>query len=476
MQIIHSASHNTQETWSNVTSTLLFFLLIAFTLLPGTTMNTGIAMAGTEATGVDVYFFYSDTCPHCHAEMGLMQALAENNTDITIHFHEVSRDAEIWETFRNTHKITSSSIPRTVIGEMSFIGYSATADGLHYSEPFQGYQGNASQIIKAIEKELGHKVKLGESFIRPVGADRILPLGWPLVLPLLYCISYFIFRKKLADPQRRRLWLGGLAAIAIIAGFMLLSTVSETEIQTFAERLPYPLFVVTIALADGFNPCAFTVLIILLSLLTHTKGRRDMALIGFTFIATSAVMYFLFIMLMVIAGSYFIEQYGRTIMIILGVIVAIAGCINIKDYFFLHQGFSLGLSAKQQKEFGRKASAIVRDLKKGSGKLHLAVGATIFLAVFVNIIELGCTAMLPMVYMTTLVNRFDSYAGYSFWTAVYAVVYIAPLLLILINFIYFFTSIRISETTGRLLKLAAGSFMLFFGLIMIFRPNLLLFG
>lgn len=475
MHFNNLANTGKQEADEKFMKASLLGLFIFFALLFSTLIQVGVSVAGSRAAEVDVYFFYSDTCPHCHEQMGLMQALAEHNDDVAIHFHEVSRDTAIWKTFRETKMITSSSVPRTFIGEMSFIGYSATGDGLHYSKPFQGYQGNATQIIKAIEKELGHNVKLGESFARPAAADRFLPVGWPLVIPLVYCLSYFIFRNRLREPQRQRLWLGGLAAITILAGFLLLSAFSELEIQTFAENLPYPLFVATIALADGFNPCAFTVLIILLSLLTHTRGRRDMVLIGGIFIVTSAVMYFLFIMIMVIAGSFFIEQYGRTIMIILGAIVAIAGGINIKDYYFLHQGFSLGLSPKQQASFGRKASAIVHDLKRGSGKLYIAAGATILLAIFVNIIELGCTAMLPVVYMTTLVNRFDSYGAYSFWTAVYAVVYIIPLLMILGNFIYFFTSIRIKEETGRLLKLVAGSFMLFFGLIMIFKPTLLIF-
>ena len=91
-------------------------------------------------------------------------------------------------------------------------------------------------------------------------------------------------------------------------------------------------------------------------------------------------------------------------MVLLGIIVSVAGLINIKDYFYLHHGFSLGLSSEQQATFGKKASIIVRDLKKGRRRMMLAVGATIVLATFVNIIELGCTAMLPAVYMTTLVT------------------------------------------------------------------------
>ena len=64
---------------------------------------------------------------------------------------------------------------------------------------------------------------------------------------------------------------------------------------------------------------------------------------------------------------------------------------------------------------------------------------------------------------------------YFIWTALYAVIYVIPLLLILSNFIYSFESSRMTETQGRILKLVGGLFMLFFGLVMIFQPKLLLF-
>lgn len=447
-------------------------LLIVLLLSP-----TGTPLAADTATTkpLEIQFFYSDTCPHCHRQMQLMQPLAANNPELTIHFHEIARDAEIWKKFLKEHAITAASVPRTQIGETAFIGYSEEAENLQYSDQYQAYFGNPTQIIKAIEQQLGHKVDLGK-FVRPDGVDRLLPPYWPLLIVLLYCASYFIFKRRLKEKSSMRLWLGGLATTTIIAVFLMLGNVSDAKIQAFAERFPYPLFVFTIALADGFNPCAFTVLIILLSLLTHTRGRRDMAIIGLTFIATSAVMYFVFIMAMVLIGSLFIERYGQILMVVLGIVITLAGLVNIKDYFFLHQGFSLGLSKEQQTLFSRKASAIVRDLKQGRGRLTLAIMATITLAIFVNIVELGCTAMLPAVYMTTLVKKFTDYASYIFWTAFYAAVYIIPLLLILGNFIYLFNSVRISEETARRLKLAAGSFMLFFGLVMVFRPGLLSFG
>ena len=92
---------------------------------------------------------------------------------------------------------------------------------------------------------------------------------------------------------------------------------------------------------------------------------------------------------------------------ILGSVIAIAGLINLKDYFWFKKGVSLSLSQQEQRTITQRAGRIVRKLGEAGNdrlKFFAAIGSTILLAVFVNVVELGCTAILPAVYMTTLVN------------------------------------------------------------------------
>ena len=185
---------------------------------------------------------------------------------------------------------------------------------------------------------------------------------------LIYLLSYPLVRRKLKTETNKRYWFGGAIASIIISSFLFLTFIPEPAIDEFARGLPFPLFVSTIALADGFNPCAFTVLIILLSLLTHTKSRKQMGIVGFTFVATSAVTYFLFITIMVLVGSVFLERYGAIFMLILGCIITVSRAINLKDYFFFKQGISLSLSTEQQVTVGQKAGNIAQQLKAGEAK------------------------------------------------------------------------------------------------------------
>ncbi len=433
-------------------------------------------------TTVDIYFFHSKTCPHCLKQKPLMEDIAQFNPEIKLHDYEVREQSQVWRDFLQKHQLKSEAVPRTLIGDKQFIGYSESNGELEYNQVYQGYIGYKNQIINAIATELEHPVNL--AVIEPESTGNIsnLPLPWQIfALPVLYFLTYPLVRKKVASPSKiSPYWLGFIAVI-IISTFSFFATTPDVVIKEFAQSLPFPLFVSTIALADGFNPCAFTVLIILLSLLTHTKSRKQMAVIGSTFVATSAVMYFIFIMAMVLVGSLFLEQYGTIAMLVLGIIVAIAGLINLKDYFFFKQGFSLSLSAKQQLAVSKKASKISRELKAGEQNKMMfltALGGTILLAIFVNIIELGCTAILPAVYMTSLLQYCTSnrWLCSIFWTGIYAVIYIIPLVAILANFVYSFKSSRLSETQGKILKLTAGIFMLFFGLLMILKPELLTFS
>lgn len=438
------------------------------------TLIAFVSPALTEDKVVDIYFFHSKICPHCVKQKPLMEYLDRHNQGVKLYAYEVNEHPQIWQDFLRKHQIKSAAVPRTLIGEKLFIGYSETDGELEYNPVYEGYIGYKNQIVKAIELEVGQSLNLPGSKL-----DERFP--WQIIfLPILYLCSYPLIRKKLKIETNKRYWIGGAVASLIISLFLFLSSLPDVIIKDFAQRLPFPLFVSTIALADGFNPCAFTVLIILLSLLTYTKSRKQMAIVGATFVATSAVMYFIFIIIMVLVGSVFLEKYGAIFMSLLGIIITIAGVINLKDYFFFKQGISLSLSTEQQLVISQKAGKIAKELKAGEANRKMFLTAligTILLAIFVNIVELGCTAILPAVYMTSLVQYCTQniWVCFVFWTAIYAAIYIIPLLVILVNFIYSFKSSRLTEKQGKSLKLLGGLFMVFFGLIMLLKPELLLF-
>lgn len=437
---------------------------------------------------ITIDFFFSTTCPHCKAEFEFLRSIEPDCSHLNINYYEVNSNYELFKSFAERYNTTTSGVPRTFIEDKVYAGFTRSEGILEYNPVYKAYNGYENVILDHINSITPHDLKklnetetcIVEEDTSDAGVKAFPKNNWAFLLIIIYGIAYFAIKRKLRSKNAKKYWISGLLLIAIISGFIFISSQEEVSIKNFAESLPFPFFVTVIALADGFNPCAFTVLIILLSLLTYTKSRKDMAIVGTTFVLTSAVMYFIFIMIMVLAGSWAFQRYGQYIMMILGIFITIAGIINIKDYFFFKKGISLTISDKEKASFTGKARDIVNRLRESSSKRSflLALIATIFLAVFVNLVELGCTAILPAVYMASLIKSFGDNISISHvvWTTYYSFIYILPLLAILFSFIYSFKSTRISEKQGRILKLVSGLFMLFFGTIMLFFPEMLVFG
>ncbi len=431
------------------------YLILALLLL-----TIPLALAQSEK---ELVLFYSSTCPHCHDEIEYLNEIRSDYPDIDFSFYEISskKNSDLLEKYAKEYDTGTAGVPRTFIADKVFIGFDPGNGDLTYADQYKAYIGYKNQISNEL-------AKLNNSEFTPTQQKTSNPF-WLLSLILVFILTYPLFKKK-------RLWFSGLVGVVILCIFLFVLISPESTITGFASSLPFPLFVTVIALADGFNPCAFTVLFILLSLLTYTKKKKDMLLVGSVFIITSAVMYFIFISLMILVGGVFVERYGQIILKLLGLVVLIAGAINIKDFFFLGKGVSLSISDKQKKDITKKASGIVRSLKTKT-KLY-ALAATFILAVGVNIVELGCTAILPTVYMSSLITNFGSKFTllHAMWTGLYSIIYILPLFAILGNFIFSFRSRRISEKLGKRLKLVSGIFMLLCGLILLLKPQLLMFG
>ncbi|MBU0757096.1 MAG: glutaredoxin family protein [Nanoarchaeota archaeon] len=435
-------------------------------------------------TEAKVTIFYSKSCPHCIQEIEFLNSLENKCSDIKVDYYIAVENDDLLQQFADKFNTTTAAVPRTFVGDKAFIGFSHEEGTLEYSPVYKAYIGYANVIEDQINELRGLDIISPDNNSTCAGAEikpgtEINKNSWVFLLILVYVLSYFFVKAKIiSNKGKRNLWIAGLLFVTIISFFIFISSQSDEAIKLFAQGLPFPFFVTIIAIADGFNPCAFTVLLILLSLLTHTKKKRDMSIIGFTFILTSAVMYFIFIMAMIFIGSWAFEKYGTLINLVLGSIIMVIGLINIKDFFFFKKGISMSISDKEKKKVSVKARNIVNLLRQGSGRsFMLAIFGTILLGIFVNLVELGCTAILPAVYMTSLVRSFGETVavGHIVWTLYYALIYVIPLIIIMLIFTFSFKSARVSEEQGKVLKLVSGAFMLTFGIIMIFFPQLLVF-
>lgn len=430
------------------------------------------AGAFVSAEECRLIFFYSSTCPHCAHEKVFLTSMEEKYPGLIIESHDYAQENALFKEVSEEWGSIPVGVPRTHVQDKVFVGFTDEPGELKYLKGFQAYHGFSNQIELAIAQCLGTVTHVE---LNPENEVQGIPWGIPAIIVGASLIFYLLFRKRIGT----RYLLGGVFAAFILSVFLLARSVPEMSILDFAERHAFPIFTIVLALFDGFNPCAFAVLAILLSLLTYSKSRKMMALIGTIFIATSGVMYFLFIMLILTLRTEMLSGYQHIMQMTVGFVALTAGIINLKDFIWFKKGVSLTISEDQMGHLTRKMKGVTDSIKEADngGKLLLAILGTITLAILVNLIELGCTLILPVEYIEVLITNYGEKLTlyHILYTALYCVVYIIPLFVILGSFLYTFKSGRMSEREGRVLKLVSGTIMVALGLVLIFKPELLAF-
>ena len=236
-----------------------------------------------------------------------------------------------------------------------------------------------------------------------------------------------------------------------------------------AQLVKLPSFTFIIGLLDGVNPCAMWVLMFLLTLLVAAKNRKKVIMIGSVFVLSSGFVYFLFMT----AWLNIFTFMGMTtyVTIALGVVALVMGLINMKEFFFFKKGVSLMIPDKVKPKLFEKMRKVINNKN-----MFLSILGTIALAFFVNLIELGCTIGLPAIYTRVLSIQNVSTLKKYFYMALYNVYYVVPLAIIVLVFVVTMGKHRFEEKHAKKLKLVSGLLMLTLGLILIIKPDLLVFS
>jgi len=223
-----------------------------------------------------------------------------------------------------------------------------------------------------------------------------------------------------------------------------------------------------LGLIDGFNPCAMWVLLFLISMLIGMKDKKRMWIIGLTFLCSSALVY----MLIMLSWLNIVVEISTSLILrnIIAIIAVGGGILNIYN-FYKHQ--DSGCSVVDDK---RRKSVFERIKKFTKEKsLILALIGTVALAFSVNIIELACSAGLPLVYTQLLaINNITGFSAF-----IYVLLYI--IFFLLDDMIIFFVAMKTMEVTGISTKyskyshLIGGILMIVIGVLLLFKPEWLMF-
>ncbi len=219
--------------------------------------------------------------------------------------------------------------------------------------------------------------------------------------------------------------------------------------------------VVVTAAIDSINPCAIGVLMLLVStVLTGAKTKQALLKFGLAYIAAVYATYLLaglgliyfFVQMPIVIAEY--------ISIGVAVLVIAAGLVEIKDFYWYGQGFSLAISP----EYAKK----IHNLSK-----NLTLPGVIFLGAFVAAVELPCTGAPYLAIITVLSQNFDFTA--FLLMLLYNFIFVLPLLAIL--FIVYFGIAKVQDIkrwkqdNRGFMRLAMGLLLVFLGWVLILIAN-----
>lgn len=388
-----------------------------------------VVNAVSEKNLVNIYLFHSYTCKHCKEEIKLLDELEKEYDNIKVYKYEVNENGN-GELLKNISEIMGSKVtgtPYTIIGNKVFSGYD--------------YENSKGRFKGAIEyySKYGYEDKVGEYI-------SSIPLP-----------SYEV---KDTDPDVDE-YISNYISYKV-----KLPLIGEVKLK----NLTLPLVTVVIGLADGFNPCAMWVLLFLISMLIGMKDKKRMWILGSTFLLTSALIYLIFMMSWLNLANLLISVVW--VRVIIAIVSLVGGIINLRGYI-KHRKVS-GCDVVDDK----KRNKIITRIKKFTTEKNfwLAILGVIVLAISVNVVELACSAGLPVMFIEIL--------SLNNLTAIEEIIYIVLYMLffLLDDFVVFVIAMTtlsltgVSSKYGNLSKLIGGILMLLIGLLLMFKPEWIMFN
>lgn len=365
---------------------------------------------------VQVYLFYSDTCPHCAHEIEYLEKTYAQDKQVELNYYELS-ELENYHLFTLAQEVLDTpalGVPYLVIGSDVIVGFMQGMSDVEIDERIQYYQTNAyhdplANLLAGQETpQLNQKDEINKTFNVPL-------LG-----------------------------------------------------KVEASSVSLPLLASVMGLVDGFNPCAMWVLIFLISMMLQLQDRKKMWLLGFTFIFTSGFIYYLFMFAWLNVAT--ILSKISLIQIVISLFAILFGVNSIYKFVknFNQDGCEI-IDDKRRHKITTKVKAITQKQS-----LIVSLLSIVSLAVLVNLFELMCSLGLPVVFTQILnANQLS-----PLQTQAYLLLYLAFFLLDdLVIFIIAMKTLKIKAISARYAKYAqliGGLIMVVLGLLMAFKPEWLM--
>lgn len=417
----------------------LLIVFAVFLLLPVSTK--------ADEKVINIHLFYGNGCPHCAAEEEFLSDYLKDRTDVKLYKYEIWYDSHNQELLSKVQKemgtTNKNGVPFTVIGKKTIVGYAdgvtdeQIKDAINYylNNDYRDYAGEITGKVK--KAEVKEDIIKDESKTEDKKENKI----------------------EKADDTKDSDQTDENVTVPVLG-------------KINAKKVSLPILAVVLGFVDGFNPCAMWILIFLITMLFNMKDRKKMWILGLTFILTSGIVYLMF-MLAWLNLATFISKIAF-IRLLIAVIALVVGLINVYKYIDSLKKKDEGcdvVDKKDRKKIMEKIISITHEKK-----FIIALLGIMVLAASVNIIELMCSIGIPLLFTQILAMNNLSTFSYMIYMFIYIFFFLIDDIVI---FVISMVTLKVTGLSTKYTKyshLIGGIIMLIIGLLLIIKPELLMFN
>lgn len=403
--------------WLPVIGAILLAILFGFLFFTKT-------HASQQKNTVNIYLFWGSDCPHCADAKEVLEPYINAHDNIDYKKFEVyynTDNQKLMQSVGSALGINSSGVPLIVVGDKSYTGFSnKTGDDIKDRLEYCSLQACPDSVAEV--------VGVPKPDARDFSTDK---------------------QRSSDSPSNNIIDLPFIGRVN-------------------ASTISLPVLTVIIGLIDGFNPCAMWALLFIITMLIGMKDRKKMWIYGSTFIFTSAAVYFVFMAAWL--NLFMFIGHILWVRTAIGLFAIGIGAYYLYDWYQNRTGCAVSGKETRKVMFARLKKIVKQQ------NIWLGLGGIMLLAASVNVVELACSAGLPVLYTGIL-----SSSGLATWQY-YAYMLLYILFFMLDDLVIFAIAMKTLKVVGieskytRMTRLVGGVAMCAIGLLLIFAPQVLMFG
>ena len=264
-----------------------------------------------------------------------------------------------------------------------------------------------------------------------------IPNKYRLSVPAIYTGNYFLIGSYITKSSLRKILKLYNESMSVPPW----DTVKEKKTEYSSKILKQfqsfsAVSIFAAGLIDGVNPCAFAILVFLLSYLQIAKyNRKQLVLFGLLYTLCVFLSYLVIGFGLFHGVSILLVKFPQITLyfyLFTGILALFFGILSVVDIYIYYKKGAKGMLLKLSDNVKGKTRFVIRN---NTGKIFLVSGI-IFTAVSVSLLELGCTGQIYLPIITFIIQSTNNNLKAILFLILYNLAFIIPLLVIFLFFIF----------------------------------------